>query len=210
MTCNISQKDVTNKMNEVRHDEVINYLQPHDKAVRRNAAAKGASAWMCMPCLPAHTLPDTQYRVAALRRVHAPIPNHEGTFQHRKPDGTKCNEVPDPFGTHAAACRAGGGECASTTQSSAPLEIGQHTTEQKSDSNITFQKPTLTPKPTLISSSITRLTQPALIDVTIVNSAAAEYLTASRDGAAADTADQARRNKYPGVCLTPFVLEEHG
>jgi hypothetical protein len=54
---------------------------------------------------------------------------------------------------------------------------------------------------------------PILVDVTVVSAMTQEALRAGaarRDGAAAATAARKKRGKYPGVDVTPFVIEDHG
>ena len=58
-----------------------------------------------------------------------------------------------------------------------------------------------------------KLKQPALIGVTIVNAAVAEYIKAgssTTDGAAAGVAELAKVRTYIGATIVPFAIEEHG
>ncbi len=51
------------------------------------------------------------------------------------------------------------------------------------------------------------------MDVTVVNPTAAEYISkgsASRNGAAAETAELNKTRKYPGTTISPFAVEEFG
>ena len=55
--------------------------------------------------------------------------------------------------------------------------------------------------------------EPLLVDVTIVSALATEGMAVGaprRDGAAAAAAARRKRAKYPGVVVTPFVVEDHG
>ena len=182
--------------------------------MRRSAAAKGAAAWMCAPCHPAHTLNDSQYKIAALRRAHAPIPNHTGQCQHRKPDGSPCNEALDEHGDHAAACRVGGWRV--RKHDTLVRAIGKWAESQGAEVRYEQNVPTANSNAEARLDLIVHhenLSQPALIDVTIVNPAAAEYLSkgaGTREGVVAAVAEHAKRRHYSGREVTPFVLEEHG
>ena len=55
--------------------------------------------------------------------------------------------------------------------------------------------------------------QQVYVDVTVADATSAEALArnaADRDGAAAQALEQKKRAKYPGITVTPFVVEAHG
>ena len=210
----VPQKELTKKINEKRRTRLIEDLPPEGKAVRLSAASKGAAAWMCAPCHPTQVLSDPQFKIACLRRANAVIPGQSGPCQHRQPDGTPCGEELDPQGNHAAACRTGGWRV--RKHDTLVKALGKWAEDLGCDVRLEQNIPTANSNSEARLDLIVHhenLAQPALIDVTIVNSAAAEYISkgaASREGAAASAAEQAKRNKYPGIYVTPFVLEEHG
>ena len=54
---------------------------------------------------------------------------------------------------------------------------------------------------------------PAFVDVSIVSALSVEAIrggSAAQAGKAAEIAEKAKRRDYPGVCLTPFIVEDHG
>ena len=195
-------------------DKIVDNLTIEEKAVYRSAAAKGAAAWMCAPCLPAHTVSDPQYRIAVRRRAHADIPGMRGRCQHRKQDGIICGVELDPTGVHAASCRWGGWWV--RKHDAAARALGSWAEEQGAEVYYEQHVPSANNNvearlDVIIHHEKTR--QPALIDVTIVNAAVAEYIKAgasTTDAAAAAVAEGAKVRKYSGATIVPFAIEEHG
>ena len=209
-----SQKTLARKVNTARVSSLLGTLSPEEQAVQRSASGKGAGAWLCAPCLPAHTLSDQQYLVAALRRVHAIIPGMQGLCQHRKPNGAICGMELDARGVHAASCSCGGWRV--RKHNAAVRCLGEWAEELGADVLYEQHVPTANTNAEARLDLIIyheKFKQRAIIDVTIVNTAVAEYISrgsSTTDGLAADVAESSKRRKYSEATIVPFAIEEHG
>ena len=138
----------------------------------------------------------------------------QGRCQHIKPNGDICGIELDARGVHAASCPSGGWRV--RKHNAAVRSLGawaeEHGAEVCYEQHVPTANTNCEARLDLIIHH-EKLRQPALIDVTIVNAAVAEYISrgsSTTDGAAADIAEGSKHRKYPGATIIPFAIEDHG
>ncbi len=188
-------------------------LSLEERAAHRRAGGRGAAAWMCAPCLPAHTLTDTQYRTAALRRTRTPPPATRAdantanlTAAFAAPTSTPTGPTRQPA---AGGWRVKKHDAVKFVLANWAEEHGAEVRREQ----ILPEANTNAEARLDLTIHHSSLRRPAVVDVTVVNPTRTEYLSkgsASRNGAAADTAELDKIRKYPGISVTPFAVEEFG
>ena len=102
-------------MSRVRRHSYNRLLQTSDKkqaAMLRSQGGSGGGSWQSFPLTRASTLDNQRWRIATRRRLGMPVltdPAAPCPCQNiGTTNGTRCTELVDPEGHHAASCMLGG------------------------------------------------------------------------------------------------------
>ena len=190
-------------------------------AALRSSGGPGAGSWMKAPSLPNQHLANLQFCIAIRTRLHMPIPQCVGRCQHRRSDGSICNEPLDEYGFHARICPSGGwlmkrhdAACAVLgdwcEEMGCHLEAGQ---KPWGEVLVPWAAPARHEARMDLVVHAPGIAAPFYVDLTVANALSRMALSggsAVRDGAAAELAARGKHRDYPCCSVTPFVIEDHG
>jgi hypothetical protein len=187
---------------------------PADRAALRSAGGPGAGAWLQNAHRPGHFLTDAQFRVAVRTRLNLAVCGESGC-RHSRPCGERCATILDLKGAHARSCPIGGWRVRrhDALRNVVQAWCEEHGCQVEREAAVPGASTTLIEARMDLIVRAPDVSGPIFIDVTIVNAASREALakgSANIDGAAAQVAARKKREKYPLLAVTPFVVEEHG
>jgi len=188
---------------------------PVAQAALRSAGGKGSAVWLQPPTEAAHGQTDAQFAISTRIRLGLPLPGCQGRCAHRRADGTVCGHLLDPLGVHARSCPSGG--WLKHRHDAARDVLGdwceEHGCRVEREAVLPFAAPARPEARIDLVVHVPGRGVPAHVDVSIVSALSVEALqkgSASQDGRAAEIAENSKRRDYPGIRVTPFVVEDHG
>jgi len=197
------------------HDALMARASPEEAAVWRSSGGTGAGAWLETPSMPSHRLDDVHYNIALRLRLHADVLPGGLQCQHRSAQNGTCGAALDRRGVHACTCLRGGWAIQRHDQCRNSL---YRSLDDLCEASVTQEQ--VTPQ--------ARASGEPRLDIVVagldgrrlrLDVAATHCLTeaamrgggaARRDGIAAAQMEAHKRHSYPGIRVTPAVVETHG
>ena len=215
------QKRLTQQVAEQMQQQVLTNASRRQAVAIRSAASSEGSLWLSQPPEGALVLADRHFQLAACRRLAAGCAHAAQTCANRGGDGARCNAPIDAEGQHACVCERGGGVTRRhdalrdklAARLAQDLGVAVHKEQVLPELDFTDAQGILHPGRMDLVVALPGAA-PALLDLTVVSPWSAngplEVAAASRDGAAAERAEDRKRRRYPGGRVVPMVLETGG
>jgi hypothetical protein len=189
-------------------------MLPADRACLRSSGGPGAGAWLQNAHRPGHFLTDAQFRVSVRTRLNLAVCG-ACACKHTRPSGQRCGTVLDSKGAHARSCPIGGWRVRrhDALRNAVQAWCEEQGCQVEREPAVPGASETLIEARMDLIVRAPNIAGPLYLDVTIVSATSREALgkgSANCDGAAAQVAARRKREKYPLLAVTPFVVEEHG
>ena len=221
---NKRQKEWSREVHRTAYRNLLGSLTELDQAEMRSAGGIGAGSFLLPPSLPEHWMPDAHFKVATRARLRADqLPaGHGRTCQHRSAQTRQlCNEPLDQRCRHARVCKTGGGVVrrhdsirdwlakwirdvtgrATLTEQFVPRWDRQNDQGQLVRARLDVAFADAQGRRVYLDVAVSDPATPNVHEL---------RQRANRNGAAAMREEDAKRLRYPGPDLTPFVLESLG
>jgi len=215
------QKALHRQHKEQSHAGLLDALPTEDQADLRSAGGLGQN-WAAAQDELAPPIAEPAWAAVLRRRLRVQWPSGrgDGTCRHRRKNGTLCGAALDARGTHALTCNCGGGvdrrhnrirdvvaawlkeqghEAVDTEQCVPQWQrIGTDGAPEDARLDVAFR-----------SGGVQQY-----VDVVVTSPVSADGArnrrNAATDGAAAESAEQGKRRRYPHPELTPLAVETLG
>ena len=220
------QKHWVQEVQAVLKDRLLEGLDEQERVEVRTAGGTGSAGFLEAATSEDQEIPDAHFRRALRRRLRI-RPQDGGGFCKRCYKGSgggPCGQALDPRGLHARVCKVGGGIIRRHDRIRDWLAkwigqmLGQEvSTEQYVGKWDRWRRDTsgqLVLERARLDVVFQGRAGPVYVDVAIVeaasSSAAAWRARSAQDGVAAAEEEDAKRRRYPGPDLVPFVVEAGG
>lgn len=188
-----------------------------ERAVWRSGGGPGAGTFLLLPRRPAHRLDDAHFRASVQLRFHAEVLPDGLRCPFSGSESGTCGAALDRCGAHSSTCLRGGHavgrhddlrdtlkECLDV-HGAGVVTIEQVTPQAREDA-------TAAPRVDLVVCGVSGRT--VRLDVAVTHALGVAPMrhraAVKTDGAAARLLEDHKRGLYPGVRLTPAILETHG